>query len=234
MTNTNRKTRALSVENLENRQLMAADFASAGIQGNTLVVNGTNNRDDIQILQVSPTIIQVRNLGRVVGDFSNSAISNVQVNLNAGNDRITMNLDQKSLDQVYINMGSGSNDTAVLRFGNVNTLVTDAKASLGSYVEMRGTVNVKAFVDYGTDPGADTFLAYSSSIANLEVKMGGGKDLCGLRNTSVSSASINLGSGNDTFINDGSNVDSGTIDGGRGGNTWRGAKFGRGVRVRNF
>ncbi|MFN7736673.1 MAG: hypothetical protein ACK5O8_11180 [Pirellula sp.] len=230
----NRKTRALRVENLENRELMAADFASAGIQGNTLVVNGTNNRDDVQIFQVSPTIIQVRNQGKVVGDFSNSAISNIQVNLNAGNDRLRISLDQKSLDQIYINMGSGTYDVADLRFGNANQLVTDAKASLGSVVHMRGTINVKASVDFGTDPASDTFLAYESSIASLDVKMGGGKDSCSLRNTSVGRANINMGTGNDGFYNIDSNVDSGTIDGGDGGNTWRGAKFGRSVRVRGF
>lgn len=233
MTNSNRKARALGVENLENRELMAADIGSAGMVGSTLVVTGTDNRDDIRIVQSGSNVL-VYNQNKYLWGGASSEIQSVQAILKSGNDRVTMNLNQMSLDQIYVDLGKGSGDIADLRIGNVNNLAVNAVASLGSLVQLQGTVKATASVDFGTDAANDTFATWSSTINNLDLKMGGGNDLCTIRKTSVASANINLGSGDDRFINDASAVDSGTIDGGSGANKWSGAKFGKAVKVKGF
>lgn len=237
MSKKNRKTRALRVENLENRELMAADVVTATLSNGNLQINGTNNSEYVRVNQLGQNITVSVGFARSFAAFPASAVRSLQMNMNAGNDKVEVNLQQRTLDSIFVDMGLGSNERVDLDFGNVNSLTVNSVGSLGTSAFLRGTVNGRASIDFGSDPANDSLNINRSYIRNLNVNMGGGNDYCQLNGTRVDQAMINLGSGDDTFSNAwGSEVTSGTIDGGSAvrGNRWVGNRFGRGVTVRGL
>ncbi len=236
MSKKNRKTRALRVEGLENRELMAGDLGVSMANGN-LTITGTDTGDSIRVMQIGSNLSVYNGYGRPQVTYPLSAVSVLKVNANGGNDRIEIKANAKIFDAIFIDLGSGSKEFVDVGVGGARSVAIDAKASLGTDVFLDGYFSGLASVDYGSDPGADKFYTQKSTFNRLDVKMGGGDDFCQLSRTSVSNAAINLGSGDDRFNNlYDSNVQAGTIDGGTAvrGNKWGGPRFGSRVAVRGF
>jgi hypothetical protein len=236
MSKKNRKTRALRVEGLENRELMAGDLGIALVNG-TLNVTGSDAGDFVRVMQIGNNLSVYQGYSKPLRTYPLSSVGSLNIATNGGNDRIEVKASSKIFDAIFINLGSGSKEWVDVGVGGARSVTIDAKASLGTKVFLDGYFSGLASIDYGSDPAADEFYTQKSTFNRLDVKMGGGDDFCQLSRTSVSNASINMGSGDDRFNNlYDSNVQAGTIDGGTAvrGNRWGGPRFGSRVSVRGF
>lgn len=235
MSKKNRKTRALRVEGLENRELMAGDLGIQLVNG-TLHISGSNAGDNIRVMQSGNNLAVIRGDAPPLRTFPLAAVSSLNIVANGGNDRVEVKANSKVFDTFFIDLGSGSNEIVDVKIGGARSATIDARASLGTNVYLDGVFSGLASVDYGTDLGGDFFQTQKSRFNRLDLKMGGGNDFCQLSQTSVNSASISMGDGDDTFHSFGSDVQGGIIDGGTAvrGNKWSGARFGRGVTIRGF
>jgi hypothetical protein len=236
MSKKNRKTRALRVEGLENRELMAGDLGISMVN-KTLTITGTEAGDNIRVMQIGNNLNVYNGYGRPRVTYPLSEVSVLNVQANGGNDRIEVKASSKVFDAIFIDLGRGSKELVDVGVGGARSATINANASLGTTVYLDGYFSGLASVDYGTDPADDDFYTQNSSFNRLDLKTGGGNDFCQLLRTSVRSASINMGSGDDTFRNAyNSDVQEGTIDGGNAvrGNRWSGPRFGSRVAIRGF
>jgi len=232
----NQKNRALRVEGLESRELMAGDLGVSMANGN-LTITGTDTGDNIRVMQIGKNLSVYNGYGSPQVSYPLSAVNVLNINAKGGNDQVTIKAIDKIFDSIFINLGSGSKELIDVGVGGARSVAIDANASLGTQVSLDGYFSGLASVDYGNDPAADTFYTQKSTFNRLDLKMGGGNDICQVSRTTVANASINLGAGDDTFRNIyDSNIQSGTIDGGTAvrGNKWIGAPVGKRVVVKGF
>ena len=227
--------RSLRMESLENRELMAADVTAA-LSAGTLQVTGTDKADIVRINQGRNTISVSVGLNSPFASFAANEVRNLRINMNGGNDKVYVNLQQAALDSIFVDMGRGVNEGMDLRLGSVGTMNIDAVASLHTNASISGTINGTASVDFGSGAGDDVLTVWNSSARSLNVKMGGGDDRCVLTRSQVDRAMIDLGAGDDNLSNNTSDVLGGTINGGSAvrGNKWFGKRFGKAVSVKGF
>ncbi len=230
-----RKNRMLKMESLENRELMAADV-TANLSRGTLQISGSDRADQVVVNQVGQNITVSLGSSRPFASFSASQVNSLRVNLNGGNDILNVNLYQKSLDAVFVEMGSGSRERVDLKLGSARTLAVNAVNSFSTTAILSGNIQSRAEIDFGTDTGADNLFVNNSTFGMLDVKLGGGNDEFRMSNSKIDRAAIDFGAGDDWLNNVQSEVSSGSIDGGTAvrGNRWSGSRFSSRVAVRGF
>lgn len=193
---------------------MAGDLGISMANGN-LTITGTAAADNIRVMQSGSKLNVISGYAPPLRSFPLTEVTSLKIIADGGNDRVEVKANSKVFDTIFIHLGSGSKELVDVGIGGARSATIDAKDSLGTTVYLDGYFSGLATVDYGTDPGADSFQTQKSTFDRLDLKMGGGNDFCQLSQTSVRNASINLGSGDDTFRNIyGSDVQEGTIDGG--------------------
>jgi hypothetical protein len=175
-----------AIEELETRQCLST---TVGVVGNTLNIIGDNSADtvkvffrdnvnDIEVMSNPATISlptgQIRTVWQI-NHFSSTQVQNINVNLNGGDDNLTMQMgfdDDPSAvlfdpKNITINLGDGANE-AMLLFGglglpnrvistNLNVSVTSGAGAdyvVAQFGEVQfGTVNYNAFLGGGDDEG---------------------------------------------------------------------------------
>jgi hypothetical protein len=216
MRNRNRKTRQLRVESLESRQLMAADV-QYWVRSGTLGIEGTSGRDIVEVnfAQGSPILkVAGRPTIQIQGSFTS-----IVANMGAGTDSFTIQGQNRALNNVTINMGSGSSEAIFLNQLRLSNLSIDANLAVGTGVKLASvTVVGKASVNFGDGAGNDDLnLISGSDINNLWARFGDGADQFGLARSVVKKSDVNMGKGNDSFTSDDqSNIFAGIVDGGEG------------------
>lgn len=230
----NRKGRTLKMESLERRELMAGDVAGY-VAGGTLYIQGSAGNDAVHVSQ-NGSFTTIRAGGRET--TVENKYKSIRVDLGGGSDNLMLFLPRMNdLQNVTVNMGSGSSEKAHVYLGSVQRLEIDSKMASGTEVLFNGAVVDQAILDFGDDPGRDRLtLEYADLRKNAVVKMGNGDDLVEIKRSSIRTADFNLGAGNDRItIDNTSNVAGGTIDGGAGTDTYvkKGPSLSR-VSIRSF
>lgn len=218
------KSRALKMESLENRELMAAD-ASFDSRSGTLAITGSSAGDSVQLNVVTPNRLDVWVNNRYM-QLNPSSVRTIRMDLGAGTDRVEVNgitKDYLNVQTIDIKLGSGVNEQVWLALGSAGRITIDATASRGANVGINTVVTDRFFVDMGSDSdtGADKVTLLASDVNRFEARMGGGNDLIEILGSSIENAKVNMGAGNDKFITSGADghIASGTIDGGAGNDT---------------
>jgi hypothetical protein len=182
-------SRALSVERLEDRQLMAADVGAYVQNGALFVVESAGwpgGQNGVQIMQVAPGTMRVTGLqtddggtshvnGHASQDFS--GINSLFVNLGGGNDRVYIGRSAAgtTLGDVFINV-DGTNGPNAYQFDYDKVIVENLTTT--------GTLDIR------TGVGNDYIAVGNSKIGNddldnLNIYAGAGSDTLYLTNVDV-------------------------------------------------
>lgn len=226
-------------EGLESRIAMAANVTASLDATGLLTIEGTSRRDNIAVNQSTAGIVVSNNGTSVAAPFRADAVRSIKVSLLEGNDVLGVFLNQKRLDSVAVDVGTGTGDQVNLACGQVGAVTVNAIAGTATGVKFTGLATGRVLVDYGTEPSNNVFrLAASSAIGTLQVRMGEGDDLVALDARSrVVNAQVSMGGGDDILaVQTAVVVDGGTIDGGSGYNRITGQRgwLTGGVRLVNF
>jgi len=183
------KSRGLSVERLEGREMMAADVSAYVLNGALFVgesAGAPGGQNGVQVVQVAPGTIRVKGLqaddggtsrvnGHAYQDFA--GVGSLFVNLGGGNDRVVVGGESTTtaLDDVFVNT-DGSQVFNAYGFDYDKVIV--------QHLTTTGTVDIR------TGPGNDSVTVGSSTIGNddldsLTIHTGGGSDTVTLGNVAV-------------------------------------------------
>lgn len=230
-----RANRKLKLESLERRELMASDV-TASLSGGTLQIRGSDQAEHVIVDQFGQNITVRIGNATPFATFAASQVNNLRVQLNGGDDRLNVNLQQKNLDSVSVDMGRGSNENVDLKLGRVRSVNVNAIDSLHTRAILAGNIQGRTNINFGTDSGMDTLFINNSTLGTLEVQMGGGIDELQLRSSRIDRVMIDLGAGDDVLNNVNSEVSAGSIDGGSSirGNRLTGSRLGSRVAIRGF
>ena len=232
--NLNRKGRTLKMESLERRELMAGDVA-VNVAGGTLNIQGSAGNDAVHV-SADSSFTTIRAGGRETRVANN--YNSIRVDLGGGSDNLMLYLPRmNNLQNVSVNMGSGSSEKASVYLGSVRNLNIDSRLASGTEVLFNGAVVDQAILDFGDDAGRDRLtLEWADLRGKAVVRMGNGDDIATIKRSSIRTADFNLGAGNDRItIDNTSNIAGGTIDGGAGTDTYvkNGPALSR-VSIRSF
>src|SRR4051812_27988873 len=192
-------SRRLTMESLESRQMMTGNVL-VSVSGGDLVVTGDGGANEVRIIQSLQNGAPIagrffitgqngtRINGQVAGQFFHNVTDDVRINLNGGNDRLTLgdgvsNGHFMVPDDLEIDMGAGSD---VLRLDNI-TVRDDARLVTGAgndSVIVTGTVGALPGVDNGDN--------------NLTIETGDRPDNVLLQNVFVR-RNLNINTGTDNF-----------------------------------
>jgi hypothetical protein len=235
MSKKNRKTRALKVESLENRELMAANV-TAGLAGSTLVIEGTEGADNVAVVAMNSGITTVRSNGRLIYQTNSGSFNAISAKMLNGNDTLqVLAMPHRGLSSVQVDMGRGNLERVNLDLGFSRSVNVNTTNSVGAKVYLTGSMD-QVFADFGSDAGPDYLGLSGASINSLTAKFGRGDDILDMKSSTIQNSNVSMGAGNDrVFADSYSDIFGGTIDGGDGADqiSKRGARFTR-VSLRSF
>jgi hypothetical protein len=226
--------RALRMETLERRELMAGDVA-VNLAGGTLNIVGSAERDTVHISE-SGGVTRILANGRTATVPNN--YNSINIDLGGGKDALNLYLPRmRNLQNVNVNMGSGIAEDADINIGQVRSLSVNSVAAQGVDIKLIGKVVDQAILDFGSDNITDKLFLDYADINRAVVRMGGGNDSFSMKYSTIRNADIQLGSGNDVaVIYSTSEILGGVLDGGTGSeDAYRrsGARMSR-VLIRGF
>jgi hypothetical protein len=206
----NRRSRKLSFQSLEERTLMAGDVGAA-VSNGTLTLTGDSNANDVQVVQLIGTdgrlvagdFIVIGKNGTTINGFSSRSFGNVtNMNVTLGNpgsrntgndDHFTLGADTTDLKAttltlagaLVVDMGDGNNqvDLQGVKIGGETVVNTGKDLDV---VLVRGTFLRSLTVNTGNS--GDTFQTLNTTVANnLNIQMGTdvSNDVVDLSNTIV-------------------------------------------------
>ncbi len=188
------RTRKLTLENLENRKLMAGNITAGLDSAGVLQISGDSSANGVAIYQISDTTIRIAGLTQgglgtmingstSVRDFRN--VQGLNVNLGSGSDRVEIGTGAASGRTTILNRGAtidgGSGD---------DTIKLERSATLGNVIIVGGT-------------GHDTVVVNQVKVGSpldefrqgeLMIQTGYGNDRIEVSNTTVNQ-SVNIESG---------------------------------------
>jgi len=208
-----KKGHKLSVERLEERRLMAADFSNG-----VLTVTGTSGRDvfELKPLYTDRNALAIKQGSDTILSVPMNQIREIKVVLGTGNDSFTMNVPSGTLNPalVDINMGGGNKEGIHVIAPKIGTLNIRAAKTVDVGITLAVGRIDSATVTTGV--GQDSLVINNSSIGSLAANLGDHKDLLSLRNSTVAKANVDMGSGNDTVFLTNSEIQGGSVSGGSG------------------
>jgi hypothetical protein len=220
--------RRLSVESLEFRKLMASAF----LQGDQLMINGSEGSDDVRLIVYNSGATRVFSGKQTILEVDRSKFSSIDAAMRGGQDSLQITAqNHHSLISVSVNMGSGSGESLDLDIGYADNVRIDATKSNRSKVEVSGEID-QLMILLGA--GDDELILSNANVVKLETKAGKGNDKILFKDSEITTARIQMGNGRDRiYVDSDSEIDNGTIDGGKGDNLFRksGAKLSREVKL---
>jgi hypothetical protein len=231
----NDRSRNLSLESLEKRQVMAGNVFVMHAN-DALQIWGDTQDNQVAITETAPGRVQVAGLNNttVNGRSSILVFNNPSDNLNIimgnGNDLVLLGKNGGStsrFNNVVVNTGAGSDSVMVnntVAYGNAFS-----SFNLGDDGQNEGDVmrfdrcNFRAAA-IGTGGGDDQVSSLNSTITKAIINTGGGNDIVDLRSTASAELAVSLGDGDDRFASWNSRPSrSRWVHGGSG---WDGLKVG--------
>jgi hypothetical protein len=220
----------LSLEQLENRALMAGDVAAV-LNGNSLRLTGDDLGNEVLVQQVAANQFRVTGLagttinGQAVQNFAFNG-NELRVDLKGGNDFLEIddfNNLELTINKLAIDLGAGGDQAKLDDFNVLGTGNIDIKLGNNNQNEVDelfiDDAEFAGNVKIATGGGDDTVTIFDSEFAkNLQIDTAGGSDTVELDNVEGASLTLKLGDGVLDFA-DLIDVDATgklTIDGGNG------------------
>jgi hypothetical protein len=208
----NARSRNLSLESLEKRQVMAGNVFVMHFN-NALQIYGDTQDNQIRITESAPGVVQVAGENGTTINSSRSNIltfrnpsDNLNISMGSGNDQVFLGKSTGTTSRfsnVVVNTGAGRDGVYV------NNTVTYGSAfssfNLGDASENdRDFINVERCnfqaVAIGTGGGDDLVYASSNTMTKAIISTGSGNDLVDLRNTVFADLAVSLDEGDDRFV----------------------------------
>jgi hypothetical protein len=200
----NRQKNRRSFERLETRQMMAGNV-SAAVVGTNLTITGDNLENYLTLHEIGATgrweVVGLKtSINGNAPHFSTSGpIESITINLNGGNDRLT--IQGGGISSLNINAGDGNDRTilANLQIGNLlfNGDSSDDPKGGNDSLTINST-NVSGQSTINLDGGNDSATVNNSQLGTLSIDGGAGNDSTNIKNSHVGKSLTLIGEdGND-------------------------------------
>lgn len=205
-------TRALNLESLEKRELMAADFSNG-----VLTLRGTSGNDTFALWNDGDKlVIAHNNQPPSYPQIPIRQIRTINANLGAGRDELAINQngwinDHWNLNSLNVNFGSGGNgggrESVIFQGQSVRNVNIRGSSTQGTGVMLTANQVDNAMIDLGRQWSNDFVDLRLQRTGNVDVRTYDGNDIVnvghwdysGAPAMAINSLIVNTGNGNDTL-----------------------------------
>jgi hypothetical protein len=222
-------TRALKLESLEKRELMAADFSNG-----VLTVTGTSGDDTIALWNAGDKLAISRNNQPVwYSQIPIRQIKTINANLGAGRDELAINQngwinDHWNVNSLNVNLGSGGNGQGFesVNFQGQSARNVNIRGSSTQRTSVRLAANLvdNAMIDLGRQQSDDLVDLRLQRAGTVDIRTYDGNDIVnvghwdyfGAPAMNVNRLNVNTGNGHDVVNLRGGTINNATIQTGSG------------------
>lgn len=222
-------TRALNLESLEKRELMAADFSNG-----VLTLTGTSGNDSFSLWNAGDRLVVAQNNQPIwYSQIPVRSIKTINANLGGGRDELAVNQngwinDHWNLNSLNVNFGSGGNgggrEFVIYQGQSVRNVNIRGSSTQGTGVMLTANQVDNAMIDLGRQWSDDFVDLRLQRTGNMDIRTYDGNDIVNIGHwdyfgapaMAINSLIVNAGNGNDTLNLRGGRINHANIHMGSG------------------